>query len=127
VSDPVDPVLAAFASLERVLIVNERRSRAMRERIAHIRELRAQGLGYREIVPAEEPPLIVELLTESAQELDRAGAEVRRTEARELHREGMTMDRIAHHFGVTRQRVSALLRSGKVDDPAPRGQIIRSG
>jgi predicted transcriptional regulator len=35
---------------------------------------------------------------------------VRRTEARTLHREGLTMDQIAQLFGVTRQRVSALLR-----------------
>ena len=32
------------------------------------------------------------------------------TEARVLHGEGMTMDQIAKLFGVTRQRVSALLR-----------------
>jgi hypothetical protein len=112
-SDAFDPVLAAFDALERVLDANDRRSAGMRERIAHIREQRAQGLGYRAIVPAEEPPLIVELLTDSAQELDRVGAEVRRTEARALHREGMTMDQIARHFGVTRQRVSALLRSAQ--------------
>jgi hypothetical protein len=106
-----DPVLNAFTALERVLLVNERRSAAMRERMEHIRKLRSQGLAYRTIVPAEEPPLIVEMLTQSAQELDRVGAEVRRNQARELHREGMKMDQIARHFGVTRQRISALLRT----------------
>src|ERR1700754_2992606 len=108
-----DPVLNAFTSLERVLLRNERRSAAMRERMAQIRKLRSQGLPYREIVPAEEPPLVVEMLTESAQELDRTGAEVRRAQARELHREGMRMEQIAYHFGVTRQRISALLRASK--------------
>jgi transposase len=38
------------------------------------------------------------------------GNRVRRTEARALHGEGMTMDEIAKLFGVTRQRISALLR-----------------
>lgn len=110
-NDPHDPVLDAMTALEHVLLENERRSTAMRERMALIREQRAQGRDYRTIVAEEEPPLIVELLTDSAQELDRVGAEVRRTEARALHREGATMDQIAGHFGVTRQRVSALLRA----------------
>jgi predicted transcriptional regulator len=54
--------------------------------------------------------LIVQLLTESAETLHEHGSRVRRTEARALHREGLTMDQIARLFGVTRQRVSALLR-----------------
>src|SRR4051794_20594748 len=98
-----DPVLSAMGNLGQGPRGNDRRAAAMRDRIAHIREQRAAGLGYREIVTREEPPLIVALLTESAEGLDRAGAEVRRTEARALHREGMTMDQIARHFGVTRQ------------------------
>jgi hypothetical protein len=102
--------MTALDALERVLLANERRSVAMRERIARIRAQRAQGLGYRAIVASEDAPLVVELLTASAQELDRAGAAVRRNQARELHREGMSMDQIARHYGVTRQRVSALLR-----------------
>lgn len=35
---------------------------------------------------------------------------MRRTEARALHHEGVTMDKIARLFGVTRQGVSGLLR-----------------
>jgi transcriptional regulator with XRE-family HTH domain len=42
--------------------------------------------------------------------LDTLGADVRRAEARALYEEGLTMEQIAEHFGVTRQRVSALLR-----------------
>jgi predicted transcriptional regulator len=110
-SEPTDAVLEAMAALEAVLEANTRRSQAMRERIGEIRALRLAGHSYREIVSAEQPPLIVELLTDSAQGLDRAGAEVRRTEARALHREGLTMDEIAELFGVTRQRISALLRA----------------
>ena len=40
------------------------------------------------------------------------GARVRRTEALALHNEGMTMERIAERFGVTRSaRIGALARS----------------
>jgi predicted transcriptional regulator len=56
----------------------------------------------------------VQLLTENARLLHAYGHRVRRTEARALHREGLTMDEIARLFGVSRQRVSALLR-----DPDP--------
>jgi predicted transcriptional regulator len=52
----------------------------------------------------------VELLTESTESLHTFGSRVRRSEARVLHTEGMPMERIARLFGVTRQRVSTLLR-----------------
>ncbi len=83
----------------------------MRARIAHIREQRLTGRPYREIVSAESRPLVVELVTHSVSELDRAGVRVRRDEAEALYREGMTMEAIAELFGVSRQRVSALLRA----------------
>jgi len=106
-----DPVLEALTALEAALDDNAHRHDQMHARIAMIREQRAAGRSWRELVPDERQPLIVQLLTECRQALDRAGVEVRRAEAQCLHREGMTMDEIAHHFGVTRQRVSAILRS----------------
>jgi predicted XRE-type DNA-binding protein len=84
-----------------------------RARIAELEEACATGRPIREIVPDEKTPLIVQLLTESAELLQTYGSRVRRTEARVLHREGMTMDRIAALFGVSRQRVSSLLRTGE--------------
>jgi DNA-directed RNA polymerase sigma subunit (sigma70/sigma32) len=85
-------------------------SERMKQRIQHIRQVRSDGRPLRDIVPNEEAPLIVQLLTETTNLLHSYGNRVRRTEARALHREGMTMDEIAKLFGVTRQRVSALLR-----------------
>ena len=55
------------------------------------------------------------LLTESIGALAATGARVRRTEALALHDEGMTMESIAAKFGVTRQRVSGLLRAARAD------------
>ena len=112
-----DPLLSALDVLERSLRANDERSQAMRDRIEHIRKARAAGRTYRDIVSHEERPLIVEMLTESVRELDRAGVEVRRSEARALRREGMTMEAIAGLFGVSRQRVSALLRDPDGDSP----------
>jgi len=53
----------------------------------------------------------VQLLAAIQDKLTAAGADWRREEARALHREGLSMDAIALLFGVTRQRVSALLAS----------------
>jgi DNA-directed RNA polymerase sigma subunit (sigma70/sigma32) len=101
---------AALDDLERALIDNVARANRMRERIAELREARGSGRPLRELVPAQEPPIIVRMLSESARVLDEYGSQVRRLEAQVLHQEGMTMEQIATLFGVSRQRVSALLR-----------------
>lgn len=74
-------------------------------------EARAQGRDYADIVPTEERPLVVELLSDVLEELSAAGARFRRSEARVLHEGGMSQETIAQLFGVTRQRVGALLSS----------------
>jgi DNA-directed RNA polymerase sigma subunit (sigma70/sigma32) len=105
-----DPFLQALTALEEVIAENNRRGALIKKRMARIRKARVQGLPYSETVYDEDGPLIVQLLTESSKALDTCGANVRRAEAQALHDEGMTMDQIAERFGVTRQRVSALLR-----------------
>jgi predicted transcriptional regulator len=60
----------------------------------------------------EERPLVVELLTHTLNDLSDAGSNFRRIEARELYSEGLTMAKIAELFGVSRQRIAALLRPG---------------
>jgi hypothetical protein len=56
-------------------------------------------------------PLIVELLTRSLSSCPEAGGRLRRAEARALYTEGLTMA-VADLFGVTWQRVAALLHAG---------------
>jgi hypothetical protein len=109
-SDPRAAFMAALRDLDHALNENIARAQRMKERIRELEQANAAGRPFREVVPEEDPPLIVQLLTESAQTLQACGSRVRRTEARALHREGLTMDQIARLFGVTRQRVSALLR-----------------
>jgi DNA-directed RNA polymerase specialized sigma24 family protein len=108
-----DAFLRALADLETALHENWERNKAIRRRIAHIRRQRENGGTLSSIVTAETPPLIVQLVTESSRALDEHGARVRRIQVLTLHDEGMTMDEIAEKFGVTRQRVSSLLREAR--------------
>jgi hypothetical protein len=105
-----DEFLETLTALEEVLADNGRRASLIKKRIAQLRRLRARGVPYAELVAGEDGPLVVQLLTESSMALDSYGANVRRAEAKALYAEGLTMDQIAKSFGVTRQRVSALLR-----------------
>jgi hypothetical protein len=105
-----DEFLQALTALELGLDDQRRRASLIKKRITQIRRRRAMGASYTEIVSSNDTPLIVQLLTESSTALDTWGADVRRAEARALYEEGLTMERIAEHFGVTRQRVSTLLR-----------------
>jgi DNA-directed RNA polymerase sigma subunit (sigma70/sigma32) len=102
--------LAALRQLDLALDENIDRARRMKQRIAELEDACLSGRPIKEIVPEAQTPPIVRLLTESAEALHEHGSRVRRAEARALHREGLTMDQIARLFGVTRQRVSALLR-----------------
>jgi len=108
-----DPVLEALEGLVRALRNNQARIEATIARAERIREQREEGLSYREIESGVERPLIVELTRDNLAALVEAGSRLRRAEARALHAEGMTMEQIAELFGVTRQRVSALLRSDR--------------
>jgi AraC-like DNA-binding protein len=106
--------------LERALDANARRMAQIKRRIAEIRRQRSAGRSYREIVEATEGDLSVQLITETTQTLAEFGARVRRTEALALYNEGMTMEEIAKKFGVSRQRVSALLREAGGDASSDR-------
>ena len=82
----------------------------VRARAAVLREQRALGRPYADLVRREDRPLLVELLTEILDELSVAGAAFRRAEARVLYADGLSQEAIGELFGVTRQRVSVLLR-----------------
>jgi hypothetical protein len=110
-----DAFLEALTALEDTLADNQKRTTLIKKRIAQLRRLRSTGASYAEIVSTRDGPLIVQLLTQSSTALDTSGANVRRAEARALYAEGMTMEQIAERFGVTRQRVSILLRKARDD------------
>lgn len=110
--DP-DEVLAALDALLDV-IADPEPKRHMEDRARVIIERRRAGAPYSEIVEeAEQSPLIVEVLSAHIDDLIHASARFRRAEAAALHLEGLTMDQIAELFGVTRQRVSTLVREAR--------------
>jgi hypothetical protein len=103
----------ALAALERLVSVTAgvlATLELVAERARFIAARRLEGLPWGEIIPIEQRPLVVELTADAMQRLAEASADFRRSEARALYAEGHTMDAIAVMFGVTRQRVSSLLR-----------------
>jgi hypothetical protein len=79
---------------------------------------RRSGHTWTEIVAREERPLVVERISTVLASLARAGHSWRREQALALQREQVSINRIAAMFGVTRQRISALLKE-RDDTPAP--------
>lgn len=75
---------------------------------------RQGGEPWLEIVTTESRPLIVERISTVLASLSAAGHAWRREQAAALQAEQISINRIAALFGVTRQRISALLR-----DPDP--------
>jgi len=109
----IDPAGRALDELVTAITTTQQLLADALARAETLREQRRSGAGYREIVLAEPRPLLVEILSDSILSLVEAGSRFRRAEARALHDEGMTMEAIAGLFGVTRQRISHLLRSAR--------------
>jgi hypothetical protein len=104
---------ALVESLDRLdvaLAANVERSNEARRRLAGYRIALVEGTPLRDLLHAEERPRTVELLTANHATLESVGAQYRSEMAHALRREGETIDAIAELFGVTRQRISALLR-----------------
>lgn len=103
----------AVESLERLVecigtsIEELERARARAERLLADRR---SGRPWLELVTAEARPLVVESISTVLGTLATAGHTWRREQAAALHREDVSINRIAALFGVTRQRISALLR-----------------
>jgi hypothetical protein len=102
--------LAALNKLILAVDQTEADLKVVRKRAEFILKHRAAGMPWAELVAAEQQPLIVKLIGVIHERLNTAGVEWRRLEAAALHAEGMSMEEIATLFGVTRQRISTLLR-----------------
>ncbi len=88
---------------------NLERTNLIRQRIDDLRSQVAAGTSIEEALANEPTPLIVELITENIAALQNVGARLRWAEASILREEGMSAADIARLFGVSRQRISALL------------------
>jgi hypothetical protein len=117
---------SADAALERLIeelgAVVDELGRA-RERAHELQQQRAEGRGWYDIVSSEERPLIVEQVTSAMASLATVGGQWRREQASALAAEDVSINRIAALYGVTRQRVSALLRGRDTDEAADAGSV----
>ena len=95
----VDELMQARARADRLLI--ERRT----------------GRPWLDLVTGEARPLIVERISTVLATLSAAGHVWRREQAAALQAEQISINRIAALFGVTRQRISALLRESDQAEP----------
>ena len=112
-----DEVLHALEAVAECLEETVRQCTEALEQAAAVRAGRMAGKRYEDVLSEGERPLIVERMSATLAGLQRTGHQLRSAEARALYAEGLTMRRIAELFGVTHQRISALLRS----EPAPSG------
>jgi len=114
-----DEVLEAIDSVVQALTDNLSRTEVALQRAAEIREQRLAGRSYTDIYENSERPLLVEILTTNVLELHDVGHRLRTCQAWALRQEGLSTQRIAQLYGVSRQRIMALLRSAS--DTASQG------
>ena len=105
-----DPAADALLSLATVLRDSAADFAHLADRAEALHARRSEGAPWAELAAAESRPLIVSVMTRLMDRLAEVGATFRREEALALAREGLTHERIAALFGVTRQRVGALLK-----------------
>ena len=122
----VDPGDTAVAALEHLVQEIDRCAAELqeaRERAVQLLTRRRSGDSWLDIVTGEARPLVVERISTVLSTLAAAGSSWRRAQARALQAEEVSINRIAAMFGVTRQRISALLRdssgspAGALGDP----------
>ncbi len=109
-NDAAERLIAALVEIEAGAAENVERSREIQRRVKFLRKRLQAGGDLVELVECEEPPRVVELISSNMAVLETAGSELRAAQALALRSEGLTIEAIADLFGVTRQRISALLR-----------------
>ena len=111
-----DPAVRALEDLVTELDACIAELQHARARSSSLLEKRRSGRPWLEIVTSEARPLVVESISTVLGSLATAGHAWRREQASALQAEDVSINRIAALFGVTRQRISALLRERDADD-----------
>lgn len=105
----------ALKGIDKATRENVERSIAIQQRVEWMQRRLAEGGTPSELIHEEPRPLMVEMITMNIEALQSLGSRLRQAEARALRADGITMEEIAQLFGVTRQRISALLKQGEDD------------
>lgn len=100
----------ALTEIEQHIGANIQRGQEIQRRVKHLQAQVREGAGVAEVLREEESPRSVEMITINMKTLEMVGSELRASLAITLRNEGLTLAEIADLFGVTRQRISALLR-----------------
>ena len=108
--DHLIALVAALDAIEAAAGDNAERSLEIQARARSLRSGLDAGEPLVDLVRDEPRPSTVELLSTNMATLETAGAQLRAAKALALRAEGLTIEAIAGLFGVTRQRISALLR-----------------
>ncbi len=103
-------LLAALDQIDEHAGANIERGLEIQRRVRWMHEQIDKGISIAEVVESEDSPRVVELITINKETLEGAGSELRASLALALREDGLTLAEIADLFGVTRQRISALLR-----------------
>ncbi len=108
--DGRDEELAALDDLGTAFQEGAQEERLLARRISQLRAGRAKGRSWADLLAREQRPGALELVARILRRLMDASGNLRRAVARGLRLEGATLPAIAAIFGVSHQRVSALLR-----------------
>jgi hypothetical protein len=114
-----DPASRALESLVTELDACIAELQRARTRSQNLLEKRRSGRPWLEIVTGEARPLVVESISTVLGSLATAGHAWRLEQASALQHEDVSINRIAALFGVTRQRISALLKERNEAADAP--------
>ena len=118
-----DPTLEALEELVIVGRQNMSNWIGLMARVDQVREMRAEGVAYRDMnIEAGMP--IIQSISDNQDRLTVAAAKFRRAIAHALFSEGLSPAAIARLFGVSRQRVASLLADS--DSSADAGAIAAS-
>jgi predicted XRE-type DNA-binding protein len=112
-----DAVLLALDELLVVARANIVSWVGVMERIEQIRSSRREGVRYRDMELDEGSRPVIATVSDNQERLSAVAAQFRRALAEQLHAEGMSSADIARAFGVSRQRISNLLKGEREDAP----------
>ena len=105
-----DSALRALDDLSAQVERSIRDLHGVQDRLDTLRKWRTAGTPWTDIVAKENRPLVVKMIASVLDDLGETGSRFRREEALALRRENVSITRISELFGVSRQRISAILR-----------------